>query len=123
VIQIIVGILGGHAAATAAKEHSFGAIGHTIVGALGGGLSGYFLQTFAGMVVTAGGSLDEPTAGWATTIRWLRDFGAWRASAKLKRRRQSGTTSRDPRRSMTTRGITLSFAFLGVPARKLCLST
>lgn len=62
VIQIITGILGGHAAAIAAKEHSFGAFGHTIVGALGGALSGYFLQTFASTVVTGGGSISEPTA-------------------------------------------------------------
>jgi uncharacterized membrane protein YeaQ/YmgE (transglycosylase-associated protein family) len=61
-IQIITGILGGHAAATAAKEHSFGVLGHTIVGALGGALSGYFLQTFASTVVTASGSVSEPTA-------------------------------------------------------------
>ncbi len=61
-IQIITGILGAHAAATAAKEHSFGIFGHTIVGALGGALSGYFLQTFAGTVVTASGSVSEPTA-------------------------------------------------------------
>jgi uncharacterized membrane protein YeaQ/YmgE (transglycosylase-associated protein family) len=44
--QIIAGILGGYAAAVAAKEHSSGAFGHTIAGA-GGGLSGLFLQTFA----------------------------------------------------------------------------
>ena len=30
VIQIIAGILGGHAAALASKEHSFGVFGHTI---------------------------------------------------------------------------------------------
>jgi uncharacterized membrane protein YeaQ/YmgE (transglycosylase-associated protein family) len=60
-IQIIAGILGGHAAATAAKEHSFGALGHTIVGALGGALSGYFLQTLASTVVTGSGSINEPT--------------------------------------------------------------
>jgi uncharacterized membrane protein YeaQ/YmgE (transglycosylase-associated protein family) len=61
-IQIITGILGGHAAASAAKEHGFGAFGHTIVGALGGALSGYFLQTFASTVVTGSGSISEPTA-------------------------------------------------------------
>jgi hypothetical protein len=59
VIQIITGILGGHAAATAAKDHSFAALGHTIVGALGGALSGYFLQTFASTLVTASGSVSE----------------------------------------------------------------
>jgi uncharacterized membrane protein YeaQ/YmgE (transglycosylase-associated protein family) len=62
VIQIIAGILGGHAAAVAAKEHSFGALGHTIVGAVGGALSGAFLQTFAGTLVNANGNLNEPTA-------------------------------------------------------------
>jgi uncharacterized membrane protein YeaQ/YmgE (transglycosylase-associated protein family) len=48
VIQIIAGILGGHAAAAASKEHGFGALGHTIVGAVGGGLSGAFFQTRCG---------------------------------------------------------------------------
>jgi hypothetical protein len=60
-IQIVAGILGGHAAAAAAKEHSFGAFGHTLAGAGGGGLSGLFLQTFAATVVTATGSVNEPT--------------------------------------------------------------
>jgi hypothetical protein len=62
VIQIITGILGGHIAASAAHEHRFGAIGHSITAALGGGFSGCFLQTLAGTVVTAGGSVNEPTA-------------------------------------------------------------
>jgi len=61
-IQIIAGVLGGHAAAEAAKEHSFGVFGHTVVGAIGGALSGYFLQTLASTVVTASGSLNESTA-------------------------------------------------------------
>jgi hypothetical protein len=61
-IQIIAGIFGGHAAAALIKEHGFGALGHTIVGALGGGLSGYFLQTLASTSVTASGSLTGPTA-------------------------------------------------------------
>jgi uncharacterized membrane protein YeaQ/YmgE (transglycosylase-associated protein family) len=62
VIQIITGTLGGHAAAAASKEHSFGALGHTIAGAAGGALSGTFFQTFIGTVVTAGGAVTEPTA-------------------------------------------------------------
>ncbi len=62
VIQIITGILGGHAAAAASKEHSFGALGHTIAGAAGGALSGTFFQTFIGTMVTASGSVAEPTA-------------------------------------------------------------
>ena len=43
VIQMIAGIIGGHGAAVASKEHSFGVLGHTIVGAVGGAISGYFL--------------------------------------------------------------------------------
>jgi uncharacterized membrane protein YeaQ/YmgE (transglycosylase-associated protein family) len=62
IIEIITGILGGHAAAAAAKEHEFGLIGHTVAGAIGGALSGCFLQTFAITMVTASGSLNEPTA-------------------------------------------------------------
>jgi hypothetical protein len=62
VIQVVAGILGGNAAAAAAKEHGFGALGHTITGALGGGLSGGLFQTFVGTIVTGGGSLNEPTA-------------------------------------------------------------
>jgi hypothetical protein len=60
IVQIIAGILGGQGAAVAAHEHRFGALGHTVVGAIGGGLSGYFLQTVAATVVTGSGSLNEP---------------------------------------------------------------
>jgi uncharacterized membrane protein YeaQ/YmgE (transglycosylase-associated protein family) len=59
-IQLVMGIVGGHAAAIAAKEHSFGALGHTVVGAIGGALSGYFLQTLAATVVTGTGSVNAP---------------------------------------------------------------
>jgi hypothetical protein len=61
VIQIVAGILGANAVATAVKDHNFGLIGHTIAGAIGGGLSGYFLQTFAIMVVTGADTLNEPS--------------------------------------------------------------
>jgi hypothetical protein len=71
VIQIIAGILGGHAAAKGAKEHSFGALGHTVVGAVGGGLSGAFFQTFVGTMVTAGGSLTEPTVVEQSVLQGL----------------------------------------------------
>jgi uncharacterized membrane protein YeaQ/YmgE (transglycosylase-associated protein family) len=62
IIQTIAGILGGHAAAAAAKEHSFGFLGHTSAGLLGGAASGLFLQTLASTVVTGSGSVTEPTA-------------------------------------------------------------
>jgi hypothetical protein len=55
VIEIIAGIVGDHAIAAVAKEHSFGALGHTIAGALGGAFSGYFLQRLAALVVDSTG--------------------------------------------------------------------
>ncbi len=58
VIEIIAGIIGGHGAAAASKEHSFGVLGHTIAGAVGGAISGYFLQTLVGTVVNGTG--DSP---------------------------------------------------------------
>jgi hypothetical protein len=60
VVQFIGGIIGGHLAAAAAREHSFGALGHTLAGALGGAVSGLFLQTLAATVVTGAGSVNEP---------------------------------------------------------------
>jgi uncharacterized membrane protein YeaQ/YmgE (transglycosylase-associated protein family) len=69
VIQIITGILGGHAAAAASKEHSSGALGHTIAGAAGGALSGIFFQTYVSTVVTASGSMNEPTAAEQAIIQ------------------------------------------------------
>jgi uncharacterized membrane protein YeaQ/YmgE (transglycosylase-associated protein family) len=47
-IEIIGGIVGGHFAALAAREYSFGALGHTIAGAVGGAFSGVFLQDRGG---------------------------------------------------------------------------
>jgi hypothetical protein len=61
-IQTVAGILGAHGAAIAAHEHRFGFIGHTVTGALAGAASGYFLQTLAVTMVTASGSMNEPTA-------------------------------------------------------------
>lgn len=59
-IQIAGGLFGGHAVATAVREHNFGHWGHTFAGAIGGALSGLFLQTFVDTMVTASGSLNEP---------------------------------------------------------------
>jgi uncharacterized membrane protein YeaQ/YmgE (transglycosylase-associated protein family) len=59
VIQIIAGIVGAHAISAVAKEHSFGVIGHTIAGAVGGAFSGYFLQTLAAIVVNASGEVQQ----------------------------------------------------------------
>jgi hypothetical protein len=70
-IQLIAGILGGHAAAGASREHAFGALGHTIIGALGGGLSGLFLQTLINTMVTGAGGLTEPTAVQQAVLQGL----------------------------------------------------
>jgi uncharacterized membrane protein YeaQ/YmgE (transglycosylase-associated protein family) len=59
-IQFVAGLVGGHVAAAAAHEHSFGWLGHTVTGAVGGALSGAFLQTYASTVVTGSGSVNEP---------------------------------------------------------------
>lgn len=59
VIEIVAGIFGGHAVATLAKEHNFGALGHTMTGAIGGAISGYFLQTRVSVVVDAAGELHQ----------------------------------------------------------------
>jgi flagellar motor component MotA len=61
VIEIIAGIFGGLAMAGVAKEHSFGALGHAIAGALGGALSGYFLQTRVTAVVDSLGNVQQPS--------------------------------------------------------------
>jgi hypothetical protein len=60
-IQTVAGILGAHGAAVAAHEHRFGFLGHTLVGAIAGALGGFFLQSLAVTMVTASGSMNEPT--------------------------------------------------------------
>ena len=71
IIQIITGVLGAHFVATAAKEYGFGFFGHTLVGAVGGALSGYFLQTLAVTLVTGSGSLNEITAADNAVLQGL----------------------------------------------------
>ena len=70
IFQIVGGILGGHAIAAAVAEHSFGALGHTAAGAIGGCLSGLFLQTLA-RTVTETGSIVEPTAAEQAFVQAL----------------------------------------------------
>ena len=41
------------------------------MGAIGGGVSGCFLQTFAGTVVTASGSVNEPTVVEQAVVQGL----------------------------------------------------
>jgi len=61
IIQIVAGLIGSHIAAAAAHEHRFGFWGHSLVGLASGALAGLFLQKYASTVVTASGSLNEPT--------------------------------------------------------------
>ena len=70
-IQLVMGIFGGNAAAVAAKEHSFGIFGHSVVGGIGGALSGFFLQTLATTVVTGTGSVNEPRFAEVVVLQGL----------------------------------------------------
>jgi uncharacterized membrane protein YeaQ/YmgE (transglycosylase-associated protein family) len=44
IIQIIAGVVGGHAAGATLKNYTFGVIGNTIAGAIGGVVGGQLLQ-------------------------------------------------------------------------------
>ena len=71
VIQIAFGILGGHVVAAITKDHNFGAIGHTIAGAIGGCLSGYFFQTLAATMVNGSGGLQTSSPAEQAIIQGL----------------------------------------------------
>lgn len=62
IIQTVAGFLGAHAAAAVGHEHRFGFVGHSLVGLVGGALSGYFLQLMEMTVVTGSGSLNVPNS-------------------------------------------------------------
>jgi hypothetical protein len=59
-IEIIAGIAGSHFAAVAANDYSFGKLGHSVVGAIGGSFSACFLGAITAMNVTANGVFNEP---------------------------------------------------------------
>ena len=71
IVQIVAGFVGAHGAAAALHEHRFGWIGHSLVGLVAGALSGFFLQTMALTMVTAGGTMTPPTAVEAAVIEGL----------------------------------------------------
>jgi hypothetical protein len=60
VIEIIAGIAGAHIVANATREYSFGAPGRSMVGAIGGCVSSYFLNALSAMVVNGSEVLNEP---------------------------------------------------------------
>jgi hypothetical protein len=57
VVEIIAGIAGAHIVASAAREYSFGALGRSVVGAIGGYFGGYFFD--AAMVVNGSNALYQ----------------------------------------------------------------
>ena len=61
VSQTVAGLVGSNIASAVAHEHRFGFWGHSLVGVVTGGLGGLLLQKYASTVVTANGSLNEPT--------------------------------------------------------------
>ncbi|UFW85938.1 hypothetical protein BjapCC829_39580 [Bradyrhizobium barranii] len=70
-IQTVAGFFGAHAAASAAHEHRFGFIGHSVAGLVGGALSGAFLQEAAITIVTGSGSLNPSTGAEVVVIHIL----------------------------------------------------
>jgi hypothetical protein len=60
-VQTVAGFFGAHAAASAAHEHRFGFIGHSLAGLVGGALSSAFLQEAAVTIVTGSGSQNPST--------------------------------------------------------------
>jgi uncharacterized membrane protein YeaQ/YmgE (transglycosylase-associated protein family) len=64
-IQSVAGVLGAHAAASAAHEHRFGFVGHSLVGLVAGAVSGYFLQE---IVNTTGSGETMPASAVETAI-------------------------------------------------------
>jgi hypothetical protein len=61
IIQTVAGLVGSNVASAVAHEHRFGFWGHNLVGVVSGGLGGLALQKYASTMVTASGSLNEPT--------------------------------------------------------------
>lgn len=81
VIEIVAGIIGGNAISAAAKEYSFGVLGHTVAGAVGGAFSGCFLQTLAATIVNSAGEV-QPNPDVVT--QWLlQAFAGFAAGAAL----------------------------------------
>lgn len=70
-IQTVAGFFGAHAAASAAHEHRFGFIGHSLTGLVGGDLSGALLQEAAVTIVTGSGSQNPSTAAEIAVIQVL----------------------------------------------------
>ena len=71
VVQVISGVFGAHAAASAAHEYRFGFIGHSITGLVGDAVSGTFLQEAAITIVTGSGSRNPSTTAETVVTHML----------------------------------------------------
>jgi hypothetical protein len=71
IVQMVTGFAGAHMAAGALHDHRFGWLGHSLVGLIGGALSGYFLQATVLTVVNGGGGMNQPTVAEAAVIEGL----------------------------------------------------
>jgi hypothetical protein len=69
IIQVVMGVIGAHAAAIAVKEHAFGFVGHTIAGAIAGAFAGFFLQELTVTMVTGSGNMNAATAVENTVLQ------------------------------------------------------
>jgi hypothetical protein len=68
---MVTGFAGAHPAAGVLHDHRFGWFGHSLVGLIGGALSGYFLQATVLTVVNGGGGMNQPTVAEAVVIEGL----------------------------------------------------
>ncbi len=58
IIQIITGVVGGHAAGAMLKNYTLGVIGNTIAGAIGGAVGGQLLQQLVPALASAASNVD-----------------------------------------------------------------
>jgi uncharacterized membrane protein YeaQ/YmgE (transglycosylase-associated protein family) len=58
IIQIIAGVVGGHAAGAMLKNYNLGVIGNTIAGAIGGAVGGQLLQQLMPALASAASNVD-----------------------------------------------------------------
>jgi uncharacterized membrane protein YeaQ/YmgE (transglycosylase-associated protein family) len=58
IIQIIAGVVGGHAAGATLKDFTLGRIGNTIAGAIGGAAGGSLLQEMIPTLASAASNVD-----------------------------------------------------------------
>src|SRR5262249_12107317 len=74
-IQTIFGIIGAHVAAHIVHEHSFGFVGHSLVGLVAGSLSGCFFQRLANTMVMSTGEAMPISALDTAVIQTLTGAG------------------------------------------------